>query len=40
MNSEQLIIPPNCVDRVNRAKQEDKRICAIGTTAMRAMELL
>ena len=38
VDSEQLIIPPNCVDRVNRAKQEDKRICAIGTTAMRAME--
>lgn len=38
VDSEQLIIPQNCVDRVNRAKQEEKRICAIGTTAMRAME--
>ena len=38
VDSEQLIISQNCVDRVNRAKQEEKRICAIGTTAMRAME--
>ena len=38
VDSEQLIIPQPCVDRVNRAKSEEKRICAIGTTAMRAME--
>ena len=38
VDSEQLIIPQSCVDRVNRAKSEEKRICAIGTTAMRAME--
>ena len=38
VDSEQLIIPQSCVDRVNRAKQEERRICAIGTTAMRAME--
>jgi len=38
VDSEQLIIPQSCVDRVNRAKSEKRRICAIGTTAMRAME--
>ncbi len=38
VDSEQLIIPQTCVDRVNRAKQKEKRVCAIGTTAMRAME--
>ena len=38
VDSEQLIIPQSCVDRVNRAKSEEKRICAIGITAMRAME--
>ena len=38
VDSEQLIISQNCVDRVNKAKKEEKRICAIGTTAMRAME--
>ena len=38
VDSEQLIIPQSCVERVNRAKSENKRICAIGTTAMRAME--
>ena len=38
VDSEQLIIPQSCVDRVNRAKQEERRICAIGTTVMRAME--
>jgi S-adenosylmethionine:tRNA ribosyltransferase-isomerase len=38
VDSEQLIIPQSCVERVNRAKAEKQRICAIGTTAMRAME--
>ena len=38
VDSEQLIIPQSCVERVNRAKSEERRICAIGTTAMRAME--
>jgi S-adenosylmethionine:tRNA ribosyltransferase-isomerase len=38
VDSEQLIIPQSCVERVNRAKSEGRRICAIGTTAMRAME--
>jgi S-adenosylmethionine:tRNA ribosyltransferase-isomerase len=38
VDSEQLIIPESCADRVNRAKEEGKRIVSIGATAMRAME--
>lgn len=38
VDSEQLIIPENCVDRVNRAKAEGKRVVSIGATALRAME--
>jgi len=38
VDSEQLIIPDSCVDRVNRAKTEGKRIVSVGATAMRAME--
>ncbi len=38
VDSEQLIIPESCVDRVNRAKTEGRRIVSVGATAMRAME--
>ena len=38
VDSEQLIIGNDCVNRVNQAKKEGRHICAIGTTAMRAME--
>ncbi len=38
VDSEQLIIPSACVDRVNRAKENGKKIVAVGTTALRAME--
>jgi len=38
VDSEQLIIPGDCVARVNRAKEEGKRIVSVGATAMRAME--
>ena len=38
VDSEQLIIPESCVDRVNRAKTEGKRSVSVGATAMRAME--
>ena len=38
VDSEQLIIEDSCVERVNRAKAEGRRICAIGSTSMRAME--
>ncbi|MDO5656318.1 MAG: tRNA preQ1(34) S-adenosylmethionine ribosyltransferase-isomerase QueA [Flavobacteriaceae bacterium] len=38
MESERAIIPQATADRVNRAIDEKKRICAIGTTTMRAVE--
>ena len=38
VDSEQLIIPESCADRVNRAKEEGKPIVSVGATAMRAME--
>ena len=38
MDSEQLIITPDQVERVNRAKDEQKRVCAVGTTVVRALE--
>ncbi|MDC1221769.1 S-adenosylmethionine:tRNA ribosyltransferase-isomerase, partial [Salibacteraceae bacterium] len=38
MDSEQVIIPQDCCDIVNSAKDKRKRICAVGTTSMRAME--
>lgn len=38
VDSEQLIIPEDCVARVNRAKAEGKRVVSVGATAMRAME--
>jgi S-adenosylmethionine:tRNA ribosyltransferase-isomerase len=38
MDSEELIIPQECADRVNRARKEKKQVCAVGTTALRAME--
>ena len=38
MDSEQVIIPQTCCDVVNRAKSKKKRICAVGTTSMRAIE--
>lgn len=38
MDSEQVIIPQDCCDIVNSAKDKRKRICAVGTTSMRTME--
>ena len=38
MDSEQAIITQECCDIVNKAKDARKRICAVGTTSMRAME--
>ncbi|MGB0402512.1 MAG: tRNA preQ1(34) S-adenosylmethionine ribosyltransferase-isomerase QueA [Salibacteraceae bacterium] len=38
MDSEEMIISQACADRVNLAKVEKKRICAVGTTALRAVE--
>ena len=38
MDSEELIIDKVAVDKVNAAKSNKKRICAVGTTVMRALE--
>src|SRR4051812_2748939 len=38
MDSEQVIIPVECCEVVNKAKAKKKRICAVGTTSMRAIE--
>lgn len=38
MDSEQMEVTPEAVDKVNRAKDENRQICAVGTTAMRAIE--
>ena len=38
MDSEQVIIDQKCVDTVNKAITTKKKVCAIGTTAMRAIE--
>lgn len=38
MDSEEVHIPQNCVDMVNKAKKGKGKICAVGTTSMRAIE--
>lgn len=38
IDSEQIVIERECVEMVNRAKQSKKRICAVGTEVMRALE--
>jgi S-adenosylmethionine:tRNA ribosyltransferase-isomerase len=38
MDSEQVIIPELCAEIVNKAKRNKKRVCAVGTTTMRAIE--
>tara|TARA_B100000809_G_scaffold251793_1_gene285722 strand:+ start:4388 stop:5434 length:1047 start_codon:yes stop_codon:yes gene_type:complete len=38
MDSEEIHIPATCVEQVNAAKKDKKRICAVGTTSMRVME--
>lgn len=38
MDSEQVIIPEKAVNIVNDAKQNRKRVCAVGTTSMRSIE--
>ncbi|MDR0988808.1 MAG: tRNA preQ1(34) S-adenosylmethionine ribosyltransferase-isomerase QueA [Prevotellaceae bacterium] len=37
-DSEQLIVTQQAVDRVNRAKDANKQVCAVGTTVMRGIE--
>jgi len=38
MDSERIIIPENAIEIVNRAKDNKKQICAVGTTVMRTLE--
>ena len=38
VDSEQIIIEPECVEMVNNAKLSKHRICAVGTEVMRALE--
>ena len=38
MDSEQLMIPQDAADIINKAKDTKKRIVSVGTTAMRALE--
>lgn len=38
MDSEEFIIDEKTVQAVNKAKTNNKRVCAVGTTVMRAME--
>ncbi|MBO5873543.1 MAG: tRNA preQ1(34) S-adenosylmethionine ribosyltransferase-isomerase QueA, partial [Rikenellaceae bacterium] len=38
MDSEQFVIEPKAAEIVNKAKDMDKKVCAIGTTTMRAIE--
>ncbi|QAR31141.1 tRNA preQ1(34) S-adenosylmethionine ribosyltransferase-isomerase QueA [Ornithobacterium rhinotracheale] len=38
MESERVIIPQATAERVNKALEDKKRVCAIGTTSMRAIE--
>ncbi|MBI33746.1 MAG: tRNA preQ1(34) S-adenosylmethionine ribosyltransferase-isomerase QueA [Flavobacteriales bacterium] len=38
MDSEEIIIPQSACDIVNNAKQNKKRVCAVGTTVMRSIE--
>ena len=38
MDSEQIVIPTSTADKINKAKLEKRRICAVGTTVMRTVE--
>lgn len=38
MDSEQYIIPPQSAEMVNHALAEKRKVCAVGTTSMRAIE--
>jgi S-adenosylmethionine:tRNA ribosyltransferase-isomerase len=38
MDSEQMMITPEAAEIVNKAKRNKQRVCAVGTTAMRAIE--
>jgi len=38
MDSEQIVVPPETVKKVNKAHDENRNICAVGVTVMRALE--
>ncbi len=38
MDSERIIIPDEAVEIVNKAKENKKRVCAVGTTVLRTLE--
>jgi S-adenosylmethionine:tRNA ribosyltransferase-isomerase len=38
MDSEQIVIPEATAEKINKAKKEKRRICAVGTTVMRTIE--
>ena len=38
MDSEEIVITEECTNIVNKAKEEKRNICAVGTTVMRTME--
>jgi S-adenosylmethionine:tRNA ribosyltransferase-isomerase len=38
MDSEQISISENTAEKINKAKKEKRRICAVGTTVMRTIE--
>lgn len=38
MDSEQMIISEECADAINLTKEAGKKVCAVGTTVMRAIE--
>ncbi|MCQ2249934.1 MAG: tRNA preQ1(34) S-adenosylmethionine ribosyltransferase-isomerase QueA [Bacteroidales bacterium] len=38
MDSEQILIDENCANIVNKAKAEEKRVCAVGITTLRTLE--
>jgi len=38
MDSEEVVISQEAVDRVNNAKHQKRKVCSVGTTVMRALE--
>lgn len=38
MDAEYFRIPPAAVEKVNKAKEKERRVCAVGTTVMRSIE--
>ena len=38
MDSEQMVVPEFMAQRVNKAKDENRNVCAVGVTVMRALE--